>query len=87
MTEKFNLTWNTFQLHGRNLLKNLMETGKYSDVTLVSDDQHIFQAHKFVLGSCSTFFDAIFHNNPKNTSIFLFFNLSTLEKQPFIKKE
>jgi len=71
MGEKFNLTWHTFQLHGKNLFQQLIETGNYSDVTLVSDDQHIYKAHKFVLSSCSTFFDAIFDNNPQNSSIYL----------------
>ena len=56
MGEKFSLTWYTFQMHGKNLFQQLMETGNYSDVTLVSDDQHICKAHKFVLSSCSTFF-------------------------------
>ena len=71
MGEKFNLTWHTFPLHGKNLFQQLMETGKYSDVTLVSDNQHIYKAHKFVLSSCSTFFETIFENNPQNSSIFL----------------
>ena len=71
MSEKFNLIWQTFPLHGKNLFQQLMETGKYSDVTLVSDDQHIFKAHKFVLSSCSTFFETIFDNNPNNTSVYL----------------
>ena len=71
MSEKFNLIWQTFPLHGKSLFQQLMETGKYSDVTLVSDDQHIFKAHKFVLSSCSTFFETIFDNNPNNTSVYL----------------
>ena len=71
MSEKFNLIWQTFPLHGKSLFQQLMETGKYSDVTLVSDDQHIFKAHKFVLSSCSTFFETVFDNNPSNTSVYL----------------
>ena len=54
MIEKFNLTWHEFESHGKNLLRNLMETEGFSDVTLVFDDQHHYKAHRFVLNSCSS---------------------------------
>jgi len=71
MSEKFNLTWHTFMSHGIDLFRGLMETQQYSDVTLVSDDQHNFKAHKFMLSACSSVFKNIFDQNPHNTSIFL----------------
>ena len=59
MSEKFNLTWHTFVTHGRELFKELMETQQYSDVTLVSDDNFTFKAHKFMLSACSPVFKNI----------------------------
>jgi len=71
MGEKFNLTWHTFILHGQDLFKNLFESQEFSDVTLISDDQHQYKVHKFVLSACSTVFRNILTNNPNNSSIYL----------------
>ena len=71
MGEKLNLTWHTFLPHGQDLFKNLFETQEFSDVALVSDDQHEYKVHKFVLSASSTVFKKILTRNPLNTSIYL----------------
>merc|ERR1712189_149057 len=71
MGEKFNLTWHTFSTRGQYLFKNLMETQEFTDVTLISDDQHQYRVHKFILSACSTVFRKILTSNPLNTSIYL----------------
>ena len=71
MREKFNLKWHTFSNHGQLLFKNLMETQEFSDVTLISDDQHLYRVHKVILSACSTVFRKILTNNPLNSSIYL----------------
>jgi len=71
MSEKYNLTWQTFASHGQELFRNLMETQEFSDVTLVSDDQHQYKVHKFILSECSTVFQNILSSNPLNSSIYL----------------
>jgi len=71
MGEKFHLTWHTFSSHGQELFKNLMESQEFSDITLVSDDQHQYRVHKFILSACSTVFRKILTSNPLNTSIYL----------------
>merc|ERR1712189_23215 len=71
MGEKFNLTWHTFSTRGQYLFKNLMETQEFTDVTLISDDQHQYRVHKFILSACSTVFRKILASNPLNTSIYL----------------
>merc|ERR1712208_226595 len=38
--------------------------GRYTDVTLVSDDQTQFKAHKIVLSACSPVFKKIIDSNP-----------------------
>ena len=71
MAKRYNLAWQTFMSHGKDLFKDLYETNRFSDVTLVSDDQYQYKVHRFVLGACSTVFKSIFENNPQNTSIYL----------------
>merc|ERR1719342_398218 len=71
MGEKFNLTWHTFSSHGKELFKHLMESQEFTDVTLVSDDQHEYRVHKFILSACSTVLRKILTSNPLNTSIYL----------------
>jgi len=71
MAEKFNLTWHTFSSHGKDLFRELMETQAFSDVILVSDDQHQFRAHKFMLSSCSSVFQNLLESNPQNMTIYL----------------
>merc|ERR1712150_372661 len=72
MAEKLNLNWVEFSQHLTLMFKDLYQEGKYSDVTLVSDDQTQFKAHKFVLSACSPVFKKIINNNPiQNPLIYL----------------
>ena len=66
--EKFNLTWHTFLPFAKDLLKNLYNTNKYSDVTLVCDENKHLQAHKFILSACSPIFENILNNNDQAKS-------------------
>ena len=63
MAEKFTLNWYTFTDHLQLMLKDLYEEGKYSDITLVCDDQTQFKAHKIVLRACSPVLKKIIDNN------------------------
>ena len=71
MDEQFNFKWHTFESHGQQVLKNLLETPEFSDITLVSDDQHPYKVHRFILSAGSSVFRNILTNNPLNTSIYL----------------
>ena len=71
MGENFEVSWNTYTSHGKELFKDLLETGKFSDVTIVSDDEQLFQAHRFILSSCSSMFQKILKNSPENATIYL----------------
>ena len=57
-----------FQETSRLLLKKAWQAGDFSDVTLVSEDGALINAHKIVLSSCSDFFESILkkhaHPNP-----------------------
>ena len=71
MSGKFNFTWHKFASHGQDLFKKLMETQEFSDVTIVSDDEHQYKVHRFILSACSTFFENILNANPSNAVIYL----------------
>ena len=71
MGEKFNLTWHAFTSHAQDLFQNLLETQEFSDVTLISDDQHQYRVHKFKISACSSVFKNILSSNPLNSSIYL----------------
>ena len=66
--EKFNLTWDTYPDHLRNMLLEMMNSSYLTDVTLVCDDKKQFKAHKIVLSACSTTFrniiDGLHQDNP-----------------------
>ena len=49
MTGKFSLNWHTYIDHLQLMLKDLYEDVKFSDITLISDDQTQFKAHKIVV--------------------------------------
>ena len=47
---------NEFTIHIKEMLVELMSSEQYADVTLFTDDQMTFRAHKFVLSACSPVF-------------------------------
>ena len=71
MSEKLNLHWDSFMEYGKDMFKELLETEKFSDVTLISDDQHQFRIHKFILSAHSSVFESIISNNQNNSLIYL----------------
>ena len=58
------LKWKIFDTHISSSLNDLYPKGKFTDVTLVSDDQIQFEAHKFVLSACSPVVKNLLLNNP-----------------------
>merc|ERR1712029_346921 len=57
--EKFDLTWQTYTDHLREMLNDMMTSNELTDVTLVSEDKKKFKAHKVVLSACSSVFKSI----------------------------
>ena len=67
-----NFSWKNFGTTLSSVLINLYKENSFADVTLVSDDQTQFQAHKFILSACSSVMKNILINNPHaNPLIFL----------------
>ena len=55
--------WEPFKNNVASSLRDLLTNTSSFDVTLVSDDQIHFQAHKFVLGACSPVLKNLLLNN------------------------
>ena len=59
MGEICNVAWNSYSDHVTSMLRELMASNEYTDVTLVCADKVVIQAHKIVLSACSQFFNNI----------------------------
>ena len=54
-SEKFSLKWNDFESNLSKAFEEIRNEKDFFDVTLVCEDTQI-EAHKLILGACSTFF-------------------------------
>ena len=68
MSQKFSLKWNDFNTHVRKAFIEFRDENSFCDVTLVSDDNHEFQAHKVVLSTCSDYFKNLLRRRKNNDS-------------------
>merc|ERR1719312_1338505 len=53
---EFNLNWDTFNDHLREMFKEMLNGKEYANVILVGEDKIQFKAHKIVLSACSQVF-------------------------------
>ena len=68
--EKYNIIWQSYSDHLRDMLHEMMKSNELTDVTLVCDDKKQFKAHKIVLSACSTVFKNIITSKlSNNTSV------------------
>ena len=84
MTESYNLSWQQFVEHLRHLSQQLYQEGEYADVTLVSDDQTQFKAHKIVLSACSPVFKKIIENNPSQHPLIYLRGIQSYEMESIL---
>ena len=62
----YNLTWDNFPVHMKQVFSDLCSFEYYSDVTIVCDDLKLLKAHRFILSGCSEVFKTIlegFHSS------------------------
>ena len=85
MSEKYTLNWHTFTDHLQLMFKDLYEEEKHSDVTLVSDDQTQFKAHKIVLSACSPVFKKIIDNNPSQHPLIYLRGIQSYEMESLLQ--
>ena len=85
MLEKFTLNWHTFSEHLQLMFKELYQEERYADVTLVSDDQTQFKAHKIVLSACSPVFKKIIDNNPSQHPLIYLRGVQSYEMESILQ--
>ena len=71
MADVFKLTWHEFFPNMKDLVKELLQTETFSDVTLVSDDNFEFKVHRFILSACSSVFESLFDIEIQTNFIYL----------------
>ena len=57
--EKYTLIWHTYPEHLSGMMKDMLTTQDFADVTLVCDDKKSIMAHKNILSACSPVFKDI----------------------------
>ena len=70
--EKFNLKWNEFQSSASKSFSTLRRENMLLDVTLVTEDEVQFQAHKLILSASSQFFKNIFKKPHQTGTLMLY---------------
>ena len=81
MTQKLQATLKQHSLYGGDLIHN----PQFSDVTLVSSDDKIIEAHRFVLYSHSSFFKRIFQHKPARDIVICLANITREQLQSMIE--
>ena len=81
-SEQYNITWNTFSEHLRNMFNDIMKSNKHHDVTLVCDDLKEIKAHKIVLSASSPVLKEIIdHASASNNGQSVVVYLKGIQKQ------
>ena len=62
----YNLTWDSFPEHLGSIFQDLSNSNRFSDVTLICDDQKLYKSHKFILSASSDVFKAIFSDESQS---------------------
>ena len=70
--QKYNLTFSHSD-HWKDMLKKMITTEEFADVTLVTDDMKQLRAHRNILSACSPVFKSILQidNNSPNSVIYM----------------
>ena len=74
MATKVLIKWNDFNSSIPTSYPSLREERDFIDITLISDDELKFDAHKVVLSASSTFFRNLLRGTSKNVNTLLFLN-------------
>ena len=79
------MDWKAFPEHLKLMSKELYDDEKYVDVTLVSDDQFQFRAHKIILSACSPVFRNIIDFSPNQNSFIYLRGVESQELKPILQ--
>ena len=84
--EQFNLNWKTYSDNLKAMMRHLMQSQEYADVTLVCEDKLNLKAHKFVLNTCSSVFNNIISELPnKDYAVIYLKGILAAEVRPILQ--
>ena len=66
---KYSSTWRTYSDHLRGMMKELMITDDFADVTIVTEDKKYIKGHKNILSLCSPVFKEMLQKERNSNSI------------------
>ena len=71
--DKYTLTWHSHSDYLREMMREMMTSDDFTDVTLVTDDKKTIRAHRNILSACSPVFKNILQmeNNKSHPVIYL----------------
>ena len=81
----YNMQWQNFSDHMKEMFHEAMKSEYLTDVTLVSDDKRKYKAHKLVLSSCSPVFKSIIDDLPTNDSVIYLRGIRHLELEAILQ--
>ena len=64
----YNLSWHSYSDHLIDMLREMMASREFADVTLVTDDKQQIRAHRNILSACSPVFKSILQIDSKNAN-------------------
>ena len=89
--EKYTLTWHSHPDYLREMMREMMTSDDFTDVTLVTDDKKTIKAHRNILSACSPVFKNILQMEINNSHpviyLSLYYNLFTWERPNSMKRE
>ena len=79
------IAWNDFEINAPNSFRRLWNEKSFTDVTLATSDGHQIKAHKFLLSSCSEFFQNILKENPHQNLLLYLKGINYSELEMILK--
>ena len=65
--DKYTLTWHSYPDYLREMMREMMTSDDFTDVTLVTDDKKTIRAHRNILSACSPVFKNILQMEINNS--------------------
>ena len=79
MQEKYNISWESYSDHLPKMLREMMATEAFTDVTLICDDKKRIKAHRNILAACSPVFKTIFESSETSHPVVFLKGIKHLE--------
>ena len=72
--KKHTLTWHTYPDHLRGIMRDMMRSEDFADVTLVTNDKKALKAHRNILSACSPVFKDILQMSIQSNHPMIYLN-------------